>query len=411
MPTFDVAVIGAGVPGLAAAVLLARANRRVVVIDPGEAPGGMLASRTTGPARFSAGPLITHGFGPGGALRYLYAAAGLAVPPHSTQLTYQVALPDRRVTVFSDQAATLEELCREFPREIDRISLILSDLSRIASKCAYSRFSSALARRRSAAGYLLSRRCSRELNAYFSAQTRFFFGQPLEGTTLAELAEMASASPVRIPGGWNVLAARLRDVLTSLGGEYRTQEPWPALHERSRRIASIRTTAGDVSARTTILNSVWQDERSLLIGLKKNGVPVGMAPTVICQSAYDDPQQVFALTCFTGENGSDEMRDLDPMTVTFLPHVERTFPDVRLLDQVRNIIPFIDAFTVNSDELDHWAVRPQDYDPFLRSAIEAAGGASFASAHPVKQLHLLQDRTYALPRPIEAACRIAAKLA
>src|SRR5688572_302733 len=53
---FDVAVVGGGLAGLAAAAYLARAGRRVAVYERASAPGGRAATRRDGEFRFNQGP-------------------------------------------------------------------------------------------------------------------------------------------------------------------------------------------------------------------------------------------------------------------------------------------------------------------------------------------------------------------
>ncbi len=411
MSSADVAVIGAGLPGLAAAVLLARAHRRVVVVDPAGLPGGVLAARGENGQVIAAGPALTCGFGAGGVLRYLYAAAGLAAPVRTPGVpVYQVALPDRRISVFSEGDATREELRREFPREIDRIARLMGELVRINDRCGRSRFYAFLAKRRSAASFLAAHGCSRELSAFFGVQLRSFFGHGTDGVTLRELAEMVAAGPLPVPGGWQVLAGRLRDVLTSLGGEFRTGGAWPDIQILSRRVRSVVLREGEITAGAVLLNTPWQEERSLLLSVKGEGIPVGMASTVLCLAAYAEPREVFVLSCadaerVPGHGNSGAMK----MVANFLPAAQRPAPDGRLLDRLRILMPFLDGFLLSSVEREPWPERPVAYDRFLpQTAARSRLDADMAAG--VRNLWLLRDRSFALVRPISRARRIAEKL-
>jgi len=57
---YDVAIIGAGVAGLAAGQVLQRANKKFVMIDKGKSPGGRLATRRIGGAIFDHGAQFFH---------------------------------------------------------------------------------------------------------------------------------------------------------------------------------------------------------------------------------------------------------------------------------------------------------------------------------------------------------------
>src|ERR1700753_1837961 len=54
---YDAAIIGAGADGLAAAILLARANLSVIVVERGATPGGRCGTRTFAPG-YSASPFL-----------------------------------------------------------------------------------------------------------------------------------------------------------------------------------------------------------------------------------------------------------------------------------------------------------------------------------------------------------------
>lgn len=53
---FDVAIVGGGIAGLAAAVYAARSGRAVVVFEQGAHAGGRATTRVTGGYHFNQGP-------------------------------------------------------------------------------------------------------------------------------------------------------------------------------------------------------------------------------------------------------------------------------------------------------------------------------------------------------------------
>jgi protoporphyrinogen/coproporphyrinogen III oxidase len=73
---YDVAVVGAGISGLTVAFRLQRAGRRVVVLEAGPEPGGVLQTHREGPWRFELGPNTVVENHP--SLGALIADAGLA---------------------------------------------------------------------------------------------------------------------------------------------------------------------------------------------------------------------------------------------------------------------------------------------------------------------------------------------
>jgi all-trans-retinol 13,14-reductase len=78
MADFDNVVVGAGVSGLAASVLLAQAGRRVLLIESGPRIGGSLAGFRRGDCGFDTGFHFTAGLQPGGVLREMLTALGVA---------------------------------------------------------------------------------------------------------------------------------------------------------------------------------------------------------------------------------------------------------------------------------------------------------------------------------------------
>jgi phytoene dehydrogenase-like protein len=141
VPKFDVAVLGAGIAGLSVAALVSRAGKKVVLTDPGDRAGGCVAGVSKDGFRFTAGPNAVYGLEPGGSLHALFASLEESSKEPIRAARYQVVLPDRRITITPGQQETLEELRREYPREIDRIAALYRDAGKLAQRAASSRIS------------------------------------------------------------------------------------------------------------------------------------------------------------------------------------------------------------------------------------------------------------------------------
>lgn len=126
-----IAVVGAGVGGLAAAVELAHAGHAVTVLEQGDAPGGKCARVVRGDFRWDAGPsLLTmpHVF------RTLFAATGA---PLEDELELLRVEP---VTRYAFADGSTVELSADLPRALDALEAWSpgagSDWARFAGTCA-----------------------------------------------------------------------------------------------------------------------------------------------------------------------------------------------------------------------------------------------------------------------------------
>jgi phytoene dehydrogenase-like protein len=119
-PSWDTIVIGSGAGGLTAAVALARAGQRVLVLEQHYLPGGWTHSFSLGGYTFSPGVHYLGELEPGGSLRHLFEGLGLG--PH---LAFHELAPDGydhlliaggRHDVPKGRARHVAALARRFPR-------------------------------------------------------------------------------------------------------------------------------------------------------------------------------------------------------------------------------------------------------------------------------------------------------
>ena len=134
----DVIVIGSGAGGMAAAVALARANKRVLVFEQHYLPGGWCHSFPMSGYQFSPGVHYIGDLGPGGNMRQIYEGLGVANDLVFLELNPDgydhVHIGDERFDIPKGREVYAERLKSRFPSEADGIDRYLSTCARISNQ-------------------------------------------------------------------------------------------------------------------------------------------------------------------------------------------------------------------------------------------------------------------------------------
>jgi hypothetical protein len=409
---YDVAIVGAGIAGLCTAALLASAGRTVFLTDPSESAGGSVMPVEKDGILLTPGPDITYGFEPGGAFQNLYAAFGFGREESDRPARYQVALPDRRITVAPQNEETLEELRREFPREIDTLVSLYSESKTISMRISTSRLYAYLSGKRSASSFLQRYRLSPELISFFDVRSRFYFRTPISDLSLHTLALMIHTPPEHLSGGGSLLASRLLAQCRDRGTDVHLNEPWPEMLFDGRRLTAIRTAQGTVEARAFIVNTSWPgDAYTMVIGIRGDVLPVRMENTVICQHDYRNPRVWNALSISPSSPGKSATEAVQTLTASFCTGGIADIERETLVDKIQSTIPFFSDFIVTADDRPagkRWFNLPENITRKKKRGHEDMPPLPFPSA--VKNLILMPDSSYGLIQAVRAAQAVTAKL-
>lgn len=398
MRQYDVAIAGEGLGVLVTSALLSAAGKKIILLSPILSPEANRTESASGIFLFPSGPSLTYGFERGGAFQQLFLDLGIPLEKPTVQ-SYQVALPQRRITVFPDQARTFDELKREFPREYPSLVSLYRDLENEARRISKSRIAAYLSKRSSAGRILRKRGFSRELLSFFNVQSLFFFQRPVAQLSLAMLILLCNSRPSSYYGGFEKLTALLRTIILRNGGEIQNDDPTTEMIYRKGGPTFFKTKQSEITARTIILGKpdtmMWLNH----LGIKDEVIPVGMERDVLYQPDYARPDDFYVISLSSGNDGASPagMRALNVALRTNSPLP----PQKELAAQIGHIMPFLNEFTVRND------VVSASHDPSLPSAL-AFKPVATGTFEPLlfkasgRHIFLLHQRDYAPLQVIQA---------
>lgn len=134
---YDVVVVGGGGGGLTAASVLAKAGKRVLVVEQGYKTGGAMVNFRRGDFRFEASLHAMDGMG-----IYYLSVLGIAdkLQIVEGESMYQVVTPDLTFEIPADRAAYQSKLKAQFPQHAENIDRLFEDMSTAMATMDFSKF-------------------------------------------------------------------------------------------------------------------------------------------------------------------------------------------------------------------------------------------------------------------------------
>jgi hypothetical protein len=392
MPKYDIAVVGAGLGGLAVAALLSGKRKKIIVIERGESLDRAVGAYTRDGYRFCASPALSYGFDRGGVFYTLFEDLGIVQSVSAQSPCYQVALPDHRITIFADHRETLEELRREFPGEIDTLTAFYLGLHGLAEKGIKSRFWASVTKHRSAAGFIRNYRFTSELLAFFEVQSLYFFERPLAEISLVDLIMLCDSPPQYPEGGFKKLVDHLYSTILHQGGKVLFNQAVKEFASRGNHIVGIKANQEVIEADMILLNlSPRSDSSSIFMGLRDTVVPVGMCQEVLYLPDYRSPRDLFTLSLSAKDDVASAPQGMRALSLTFRTEQSSVHDKQALIDRLNRLIPFLNEYLVFSDE-QRTGDEGIDLPEGVRfKPLRSGGGISFLSRSSPGNIYLLKN--------------------
>ncbi len=409
MRNFDVAIVGIDLGSLAAAALLSRRGKKVIANTPAASLAEAMGSMKKEGFSFSHGPALSHGYEQDGTFWKLLDELDINEIAPSQVASYQVALPDRRITVSSNHDETLEELRREFPRDAPSAERFYRDLKKEAERISKGRIASYLSRFRSAGSFLRKYGFSRELISFYDLQALYFFQRTVQELSFRELLVLCRNQPFNFDKGHEMLADQLAAVILRAGGEIRYQEPSAKIIYQQNHAVGIQYGRESIEAGSILLETPDSRAAVLFLGIREEVVPAGMGCHVLYLPDYSKPRDFLAISLNSEDEIDSAPRDMRSLTATFWPTNDHP-ADINLLrERTMEIIPFLNDFVVQTLEY-HPAIGTPVPEKKALKPLKTGTSEPLLFKTSNRNVYLLKELVHAPLQSIQAARNLAKRL-
>jgi phytoene dehydrogenase-like protein len=391
---YDIAIVGADLGGLISGALLGARGKKSFLCTPRSSLADALGTAEHGDFSFLRGPALCYGFEPGGAFDQLFADLNITDITPTIADVYQVALPDRRIKVSAHLGATLDELRREFPREITSIENFYQEIKKVSLGVAKNRFNSFVLRFRSARSLIAKYHFSREFLSFLDIQAFYFFQRPILELSLKDLLLLCTHKPFRNDDGCRKIAERLAAAILRQGGAIQYNDPSAEILFRNNRVVGLQTAQGAIEASSVLVDNPEKIMPVLFLGIRDQVVPMSMERDVLYLPDYLQPRSFLFLSLNGREDRTIAPDGMRALTAAF--HVPKEGAIANrdfLVSQIAGLVPFLSDFLVFSREPDP-LLKPAVFTDISFKPFEAGKSNSLlfrGSKKNVYRLHDLQD--------------------
>ena len=407
MARYDLAVMGVDLGGLSCAALLSSKGRKPVVFGRGPDLATSIGGLTYSGFSFAPGPALHTAPRAGGTMDQLFADIKAGTVAAEEAGGFQVALPDRRISLARNRERWRDELKREFAQDRQHLERFFRDLDRLAAKIAKGRIAAFFAKRKSAAALLRRYAFSRELQAFFALLSRFFQRMPPEHAALDEFVDMLLRPPSRAYGQRVTVATRLMETILKNGGEVRFGDGVDEVLPRSRRF-EVKAASGSLDADTVLLSQPDARQSVLYAGIRDTVIPVGMGNDVIYLPDYAKPDEFLSLSLSDEKEASSAPSGARALTCVF-NGMEASLPKEEMIRLVGRLMPFLSDFIVVSEVVPDVPQARIPQDVHFKSVHSGVGGAVLFQG-TIKGIYRIAEDRLASGKQIRAARRLMKKI-
>ncbi len=251
---YDYIIIGGGLAGLVSGIIVAKENKKVLILEQHTKPGGYLHSFHRKGHQFETGFHFVPELSENGILnmywQYLGIMDKIKIVPYNKKHFHTLIFPDFKVDLPSGLSNLKDKLSELFPNETKRINTYIEEIQKLRTYFVYfnQNHKGDLEKEHesfniSISDYLDGIGCSQKLKAVILAHS-FLYGVEPKNTPLGTHAIFFNAlysSIYDIEGGGDRLAAALKESFLENGGELLLKNEVTNIVIKDKKIAGVIT--------------------------------------------------------------------------------------------------------------------------------------------------------------------------